>query len=74
MTRYRSLHEIYAGIEEVDVDPKELLLAIAEEPTTYREATGEKHWQKAMERELEAIEKNKTWVLPSCCLVINPLD
>ena len=36
------------------------MLLAAEEPTTYCEATTEMMWQEAMQKELEAIEKNKT--------------
>ena len=40
-----------------------LVLLAAEEPTTYREAATEMMWQEAMQKELEDIERNKTWTL-----------
>ncbi|CAH9074982.1 unnamed protein product [Cuscuta epithymum] len=61
--RFRSLAEIYADAPEADMDANELMLVAIEEPTCYREAVTEKEWQDAMEREMEAIEKNKTWTL-----------
>ncbi|XP_020581382.1 uncharacterized protein LOC110025307 [Phalaenopsis equestris] len=45
------------------MDLDELLLLTADEPTTYHEATTEEAWNKAMQKELESIEKNKTWEL-----------
>ena len=38
----------------------------AKELTTYREAANETMWLEAMEKELEAIEKNKTCTLTYC--------
>nr|ABB47537.2 retrotransposon protein, putative, unclassified [Oryza sativa Japonica Group] len=65
--RYRSLAEIMLEAPRVDLveddDDARALLAEMEEPLSYREATGEPAWVNAMNKELEAIEKNKTWSL-----------
>ena len=45
------------------MDLDELLLLTADEPTTYHEAATEEAWNEAMKKELESIEKNKTWEL-----------
>lgn len=42
---------------------EELLLASVDEPTTYSQAVKEKAWKVAMDCEIEAIERNNTWVL-----------
>ncbi|KAD4584105.1 hypothetical protein E3N88_21706 [Mikania micrantha] len=47
----KSLHEIY-----------ELLLTEGE-PTSFKEAAGNREWERAMETELASIEKNHTWEL-----------
>ncbi|KAD0338797.1 hypothetical protein E3N88_44430 [Mikania micrantha] len=47
----KSLHEIY-----------ELLLTEGE-PTSFKEAAGNREWEQAMETELASIEKNHTWEL-----------
>lgn len=41
----------------------ELLLMGIDEPVNYSQACTEKEWRKAMEIEIESIEKNKTWEL-----------
>ncbi|KAL1194230.1 Retrovirus-related Pol polyprotein from transposon RE1 [Cardamine amara subsp. amara] len=33
------------------------------EPTTFRQAVAEERWRKAMQHEIDALEKNKTWEL-----------
>lgn len=40
-----------------------MLLMSVEEPANYNKAAQEKEWRIAMETELNAIKKNKTWVL-----------
>lgn len=37
--------------------------AITEEPLTYDEAKGCPHWERAMQEEIEALDKNETWEL-----------
>ena len=61
--KFRSLAEIYVDTLEEGLNPDELVLLAAKEPTTYREIENETMWQEAMQKELEAIEKNKTWTL-----------
>jgi hypothetical protein len=41
----------------------EALLVEMEKPTSYQEATGYVEWTKAMDKEIQSIEKNKTWKL-----------
>ena len=41
----------------------QLHLTHAGEPTTHAEAHGDPAWRKAMETELESVEKNRTWEL-----------
>lgn len=40
-----------------------MLLLGAEEPKTFEQAKNNDEWNEAMKTEIEAIEKNKTWVL-----------
>ncbi|KAL8123359.1 hypothetical protein AgCh_011360 [Apium graveolens] len=53
---------IYNEIEETELEDELLLLGI-DEPNTYCEAAVEKEWKRAMQSEIEAIERNKTWKL-----------
>jgi hypothetical protein len=49
-----------------EVEPRvcaQLHLTHAGEPTTHAEAQGDPVWRKAMEIELESVEKNRTWEL-----------
>ncbi|XP_076894546.1 putative mitochondrial protein AtMg00820 [Bidens hawaiensis] len=39
------------------------LLLMHEEPMIYKEATGNNAWEKAMQDELDSIDKNKTWTM-----------
>jgi hypothetical protein len=39
------------------------LLLTEGEPTNFKEATGNKEWEQAMESQISSIEKNKTWEL-----------
>ncbi|KAK8954179.1 hypothetical protein KSP39_PZI002872 [Platanthera zijinensis] len=54
--RFRSLAEIYQ-IEE------DIALLIKEEPEDYATAAADPKWRKAMEEEIEMVEKNDTWQL-----------
>ena len=58
---YRSLNDIYARTHEVTLEPEELMLAETDQPSTFEEAVAHKVWREAMQAELDAIEKNKTW-------------
>ena len=61
--KFRSLADIYAEAPLVEMNPDELLFLTTDEPTTYHEAATEEAWNEAMKKELESIEKNKTWEL-----------
>lgn len=59
---FRLLSDVYDETEEVEAEHELLLLGV-DEPTSYREAAKEPEWQRAMETEVEAIERNNTWKL-----------
>ncbi|KAI5328618.1 hypothetical protein L3X38_028015 [Prunus dulcis] len=50
--KYKSIVEVYARCNLCIIEPE-----------TFEEAVKDKAWQKAMENEIEMIEKNKTWEL-----------
>lgn len=58
----RKLTDIYNDTEEVELD-EELYLMGVEEPASFRQAVEDREWRKAMEKEIESIEKNNTWEL-----------
>nr|GEU63163.1 ribonuclease H-like domain, reverse transcriptase, RNA-dependent DNA polymerase [Tanacetum cinerariifolium] len=62
---FRSLNDIYASTHEVTLESEELMMAKTDQPSTFEEAMAHKAWQEAMQAELDAIEKNKTWQLTS---------
>ncbi|GKA44214.1 putative RNA-directed DNA polymerase [Tanacetum coccineum] len=62
---FRSLSDIYARSHEVTLEPEELMMAETDQPSTFEEAVVHKAWREAMQAELDAIEKNKTWQLTS---------
>lgn len=53
----------------VDEDKKQVHFAIFTkgDPITYKEASHNEKWRKAMTEELEYIEKNETWKLIDLC-------
>nr|GEV41020.1 zinc finger, CCHC-type [Tanacetum cinerariifolium] len=57
---FKNLNEIYKNAREVEV--RDLLL-MEEEPRNYKEASTDEKWIKAMEIELDSINKNNTWTL-----------
>nr|GFB46816.1 zinc finger, CCHC-type [Tanacetum cinerariifolium] len=57
---FKDLNEIYESTQEVEIGN---LLLIEEEPRNYKEASTDKKWIKAMEIELDSINKNNTWTL-----------
>lgn len=61
--RFRSLEDIYNETQGITLEDDELLFAGAEEPTRYEQAATEHNWRQAMKAEIEAVEKNNTWVL-----------
>jgi hypothetical protein len=63
--RFRNLDEIYDETTEVELmdSDVEALLAEADEPSCYGEAAGHQEWMEAMDKEMQSIEKNRTWEL-----------
>jgi hypothetical protein len=63
--RFRSLNEVYDDSYEVELmdENMEALLVEMEEPTCFRDATDSQDWVDAMNREIQSIQKNKTWEL-----------
>ena len=59
--RFRSMQDIYEETQEIEED--ETCLLTDEEPASFKSALKEKLWRRAMEEEIEAIEKNSTWEL-----------
>ncbi|KAJ9560810.1 hypothetical protein OSB04_005970 [Centaurea solstitialis] len=57
---FRNLSEIYDRAPEVQSNE---LLLLEEEPRNYKEAVRDKKWIEAMQTEINAINKNKTWKL-----------
>lgn len=51
-TKSRPLADIYANTDEVELEKDELYFAAADEPTCYKQASKEKRWREAMEREM----------------------
>ena len=69
--RLRSVQDIYDDTEEIGED--EVCFFTGEEPLSFKSAMKEKVWRRAMEEEIEAIEKNSTWELmklPDKCKII----
>lgn len=60
---FRSLRDIYANTEEIELEDEEILLMGVDEPANYRQASKEICWRKAMNQEMDAVEKNQTWKL-----------
>ena len=69
--RFRSVQDIYDDTQEIGED--EACFLTGEEPMPFKSAMKEKVWRRAMEEEIEAIEKNSTWELmklPEKCKII----
>ena len=62
--RFRSLSDVYNSTEAIELADEMLLLGI-DDPVTYEQAARDNVWKEAMHNEIEAIERNKTWVLTS---------
>jgi len=60
--RYRTVDNILSEEPVPEVEPR-LCSMHAGEPTTHVEAHGDPAWRKAMEAELESVERNRTWEL-----------
>ena len=63
--RFRNLDDIYDDTSEVELvdSDVEALLVEADEPTSYAEAAAHQEWKDAMDKEMQSIERNKTWEL-----------
>lgn len=61
--RFRSLDDIYEHTTEVELADDELLLMGIDEPVCFEQAVEDSAWKVAMDREIDSIEKNKTWQL-----------
>jgi hypothetical protein len=63
--RFRNLDDIYDDTSEVELmdSDVESMLVETGEPTGYAEAAGYQEWVEAMDKEMESIEKNRTWEL-----------
>ena len=59
---FRLLSDVYNDTEEMELTDELLLLGI-EEPNNYEQDEKEIDWKKEMQAEMDAIKKNKTWVL-----------
>lgn len=59
--RYRLIGDVYNDTEEIELDQE--LFVDAEEPEIYEQATKEKNWRSAMDKEIESIKKNGSWEL-----------
>lgn len=60
--RFRPVAEIYEETEEMQMD-EELMLIGTEEPTNYEQAVKDRNWRDAMQKEMNSIEDNGTWIL-----------
>lgn len=60
--KFHPVRDVYNDTEEIELD-EELMFLDVNEPTTYNNAVKEKAWEKAMQCEMESIEKNNTWSL-----------
>jgi hypothetical protein len=62
---FRNLNEIYQDSVEVELADLEgeAMLAEANEPSKYVDAAADPEWVKAMNSELQSIQKNRTWEL-----------
>ncbi|KAD4384802.1 hypothetical protein E3N88_24970 [Mikania micrantha] len=56
----RKLHDYYC---DDDIEEEMLMLVKENEPASFEEAKNNKEWIRAMQAQIESIEKNKTWAL-----------
>jgi hypothetical protein len=73
--RFRNLNDIYGDTVEIELDDSdvEALLVETGEPICYKEAAEYQDWVDAMNKEMESIEKNKTWALVKLPVGKSPL-
>ncbi|KAL8094406.1 hypothetical protein AgCh_036077 [Apium graveolens] len=57
--KFRSLRDVYANTEEVEIEDEELLLMGVDEPANYGQAAKDANWQKAMNQEMEYVETTR---------------
>ncbi len=60
--RGRTMEDLYENTERLE-DYTLYCLLMTSDPVNFEEATQESKWRKAMDEEIQAIEKNKTWEL-----------
>lgn len=60
--RTSKLIDIYNDTEEVELN-EEIYLMGVEKPANYKHVVKDREWRKAIEKEIESIEKNNTWEL-----------
>lgn len=58
---------MYNDTEEIEL-PDDMLLLEIEEPESFKQVVKESDWKKAMQAEMDTIERNKTWVLTDLLL------
>lgn len=61
-SRYRSLRDVYEDTEEIELE-EELYLMGIDEPSDFNQTSKRKEWRDAMDKEMQAVEKNQTWNL-----------
>ncbi|XP_074328236.1 uncharacterized protein LOC141666140 [Apium graveolens] len=61
--KFKMLSDIYDNTEIIELDEEELMLLGVEEPNSFDQAVVDQAWRKAMEVEIDAIERNRTWKL-----------
>ena len=69
MSRHRSVQALYKATNLIE---DECLIKF-EEPTTYYKASQEEAWRKAMEEEINSIEKKDMWTLVRAPRLCKPI-
>lgn len=72
--RFRPLSDILANTEPVELDEDELYLMGVDEPDNYTQAAKGNEWKKAMQSEIDAVERNGTWELTELPQNRKPID
>jgi hypothetical protein len=73
--KFRSIQDLYDSSEQVDLEDNTIFFAFfaGEDPISFNEACEEEKWKQAMDEEIKAIEKNKTWELTNLPAHKNPI-
>ncbi|KAL8117740.1 hypothetical protein AgCh_015573 [Apium graveolens] len=58
--KFKALNEIYVSTEPIKLEEDELYLMGIDEPVNYSQAAKEGEWRKAMQAEIEVVERNGT--------------